>query len=165
MSLALGLGTSLLLQKAEANPCIATLHCQPRVAEAIADAWRDAAVGILNTEAGFCVLKKEGALPNSCDFEIDKFPQTNEFQKISFKLHPRCIAIFHTHPNSSSPEPSSNDRALALKSRRRMYTISNRGIYRYDSLTDKTTRVRDDADYSKPCAPVGGAAPKDEDEE
>src|SRR4051812_27110044 len=94
------------------SSCSVRLECDSRVVNAATDAWRDAKFGFSELEAGFCVLHTEKA-DGSCDIEIERLPYTGENRKITFQLNPRCIAIFHTHPNTSIPNPSEGDRLTA----------------------------------------------------
>jgi hypothetical protein len=135
---------------AYANPCTAPLECDQRVLEAAADSWHDAQYGHGDYEAGFCVLRRPQA-DGICDIEIDRIPFTAEKKQITFKLHPMCMAIFHTHPRSAGSEPSSGDQEISNRTRRQMFTISKDGIYRYDPTTRRTKKVHEGAAFDRGC--------------
>ena len=52
-------------------------------------------------------------------------------------------AIFHVHPSNSDPAPSRNDREVADKYQVKMLTVHRSGLYEYDPVSRKTTKLRD----------------------
>jgi hypothetical protein len=143
----------LSLPALAADPCTSgRFECDPRVLEAAADSWRDAGFGFLEEEAGFCAIRK--ALPEGgCTIEIERLPTTGERRQISFTLNPYCVGIFHTHPHSTDPKPSTGDRKVADRVKRLMFTISQKGIYRYDPFQKTLEHVRKDTKFQQACAP------------
>jgi len=66
---------------------------------------------------------------------------TNERLRFTFKWSPTIIAVVHTHPNTSNPQPEGKDLELADRFRIPIFTITNRGMFAYDPTTRKTTKV------------------------
>jgi len=66
---------------------------------------------------------------------------TNQRLSFSFQWSPTIIGIVHTHPNSASPEPQRNDLEIADKYRVPVFTITNRGMFVYDPVSKRTTKV------------------------
>jgi hypothetical protein len=51
-------------------------------------------------------------------------------------------AIFHVHPNNCDPAPSPHDRDVANKYQVKMLTLHRSGLYEYDPVSQKTTKLR-----------------------
>jgi proteasome lid subunit RPN8/RPN11 len=72
---------------------------------------------------------------------VEALKSTNEFKKFTFTWDERIVAIFHTHPKSVDPRPSSDDVQVADKYKVLMFTLTTRGMYVYDPGTRKTSAV------------------------
>ena len=72
---------------------------------------------------------------------------TNEYRKSTFKWNPAAIAIIHTHPNSADPKPAEQDKRVADKYGVPNFTITNSGMYVYDPVTKKTSKVLNSLDW------------------
>ena len=72
---------------------------------------------------------------------------TNEYGKFTFVWNPSALAIVHTHPNRSDPKPGAQDKRVADKYRIPNFTITNSGMYVYDPVTKKTSRVLKGLDW------------------
>ena len=132
------------------------LHCQQNIINAMRQAWMRAGNGARKTEAGFITYRgRDGQIGTV------NLPNTNQERRISFRLSDvlpqgaTLIAIFHTHPNSSSAMPSTGDPpsdvATANRLRVPIYVISNRGLNVYDPATRQTTELRANLDWQRPC--------------
>ena len=132
------------------------LHCQQNIINAMRQAWMRAGNGARNTEAGFITYRgRDGQIGTV------NLPNTNQDRRISLRLSDvlpqgaTLIAIFHTHPNSSSATPSTGDPpsnvATANRLRVPIYVISNRGLNVYDPATRQTTELRANLDWQRPC--------------
>jgi hypothetical protein len=72
---------------------------------------------------------------------------TNEYKKFTFTWDPNAIAIVHTHPNNSVPEPQESDRRLADRLGVPIMTITSSGMFMYDPTVKKTTKLQDGLDW------------------
>lgn len=72
---------------------------------------------------------------------------TNQHKKATFRWEPAAIAIVHTHPNSCDPKPAEQDKQVAEKYGIPNFTITLRGMYVYDPVTKKTSKVLDGLDW------------------
>ena len=72
---------------------------------------------------------------------------TNEYKKFTFTWDPNAIAIVHTHPNNSVPEPQEPDRRLADRLGVPIMTITSSGMFMYDPTVKKTTKLQDGLDW------------------
>src|SRR5436190_13638261 len=72
---------------------------------------------------------------------------TNEYKQFTFPWHPATIAIVHTHPNKSDPQPCGVDLAAADKYRVPIFTITSRGMFVYDPDTKKISKVMNNLDW------------------
>ncbi len=77
---------------------------------------------------------------------------TNEAYRFTFEWNQAIIAIVHTHPNKSNPEPQGPDLLIADKFGVPMFTITRGGMYLYDPITKKITKVQDGLDWLKPTS-------------
>jgi len=75
---------------------------------------------------------------------------TNEYRKFTFKWNPAAIAIVHTHSNSSDPKPAEQDKHVADKYGVPNFTITMTGMYVYDPVTKKTSKVLNGLDWLNP---------------
>ena len=72
---------------------------------------------------------------------------TNEHKKFTFKWRPNALAIVHTHPNVSDPEPSAQDQRVGEKFDVPIFTITIKGMYVYDPAAKITSKVMDGLDW------------------
>jgi len=66
---------------------------------------------------------------------------SNEIRKFTFTWNPAALAIVHTHPNNCDPRPADQDKRVANKYRVPNFTITISGMYVYDPVTRKTTKL------------------------
>lgn len=72
---------------------------------------------------------------------------TNEHRRFTFKWRPNALAIVHTHPNASDPEPSAPDQRVAERFDVPIFTITIKGMYVYDPAAKITSKVMDGLDW------------------
>ena len=105
-------------------------------------AWRMAGGGVDEKESVLLLFRmRDGAI------EARHAGVTNEQKAFTFKWNPAAVAIFHTHPNTANPQPSSADRKIADALGVPIFTLTARGMYVYDPGTKKVTMVRRDLDW------------------
>jgi hypothetical protein len=121
------------------------------VIKAFEKAWSYTANGTKDSEAVVLVFRLDDGT-----YRGEWQGYTNEKYRFTFKWNPSAIAIVHTHPNSRSPEPESDDREVAKKFGVPIFTITNRGLYVYDPGTGRTNKVRKSLDWLKPCREESG---------
>ena len=110
-------------------------------------AWRCAGGGTNNSEGMVLIFRKvDGSYMARAGECI------NEYLKFSFKWHPAAIAIVHTHPFNRDPRPTRNDEEIADKFRVPIFTITNSGMFMYDPVTKKTSKVMDKLDWLEASA-------------
>ena len=120
-------------------------ECDSAVIDAMKRAWARSANGTTGVEAGFFLTG------SSSQYRIEDAPTTNERDRMTIPLPPNSFAMFHTHPNSSLPTPSDQDRTTANRNNLQMFVISSRGLYLYDPTNEKTTQLTDGLEWTKPC--------------
>ena len=112
-------------------------------------------------EAGFVM----NGTPNNYSIGDTESGNTQGYQQMS--INPRgsanpTFALFHVHPDKSGPYPStSENNALGRKDRGDtlvsdqkqipFYVLSSRGLTMYDPKTKKSTMLRKNLDWTKPC--------------
>ena len=116
-----------------------------RVVLEFARAWDKSTHGIKAQEALVLIFR----MP---DDSIKAVPggQTNEAYRFTFEWNQSIIAIVHTHPNKSNPEPKGQDLLIADRFGVPMFTITVSGMYLYDPATRKTIKVHDGLDWLRP---------------
>jgi hypothetical protein len=72
---------------------------------------------------------------------------TNEHKRFTFRWHPATRAIVHTHPNSSDPRPQAEDIAVADKHQVPVFTITSQGMYVYDPISKKLSKIMSNLDW------------------
>lgn len=112
------------------------------VVAAFAKAWGRSGNGTTGVEGLVLVLRMADG-----SFSGRDMGSTNEQKKFTFRWHPATIAVVHTHPNNSDPKPHDEDFAVADKYQVPIFTITNRGMYVYDPLTRKVSRVVSNLDW------------------
>jgi hypothetical protein len=88
-------------------------------------------------------LQEETNGPKQSSFRWD----SNVVAQVSFQWRSNAVAIVYTHPESSDPKPSGNDRRVAERLKVPIFTITTKGMYVYDPETRKTTMVLDGLDW------------------
>lgn len=112
------------------------------VVAAFAKAWTRSRNGTSGVEGVVLVLRMANGNYTGRDMGV-----TNEHKKFTFRWHPATIAIVHTHPNSSDPKPHDDDLGVADKYHVPIFTITSRGMFVYDPLTRKVSRVLENLDW------------------
>ena len=126
-------------------PIIPTEVHDPRVIAAMKAAWRESGCGQLGIEAAF---RLDGSPSNYRIIAIERtFEQGHQTVTIVSGV---TFALFHVHPKTASPEPSSVDESVGQKYALRIYSIHARGLYAYDPNTKKTVKVRDGVEWMGP---------------
>ncbi len=75
-------------------------------------------------------------------------PLTNDWRRQAVPIVPGItFAVFHVHPSRQEPVPSARDRVVADRYGLKILTIHRYGLYEYDPLTKKTTRLRKGLDW------------------
>jgi len=69
------------------------------------------------------------------------------FRQTFFLWDSRAVVIVHTHPNRVDPMPSEQDEMVARKYTVPMFTITSKGMFVYNPLTQKTTKVLERIDW------------------
>jgi hypothetical protein len=110
-------------------------------------AWDKSEHGILLHEALVLIFR----MP---DDSIKAVPggHTNEVYRFTFEWNQAIIAIVHTHPNKSHPKPQAPDLLIADRFGVPIFTITLDGMYLYDPVTRKITKVQDGLDWLKPTS-------------
>ena len=118
-----------------------------RVVLEFARAWDKSKHGIILQEALVLIFR----MP---DDSIKAVPggHTNEAYGFTFEWNQAIIAIVHTHPNKSNPEPQGRDLLIADRFGVPMFTITVSGMYLYDPATRKTIKVLDGLDWLRPTS-------------
>jgi hypothetical protein len=114
-----------------------------RIANQFLRAWYSSAAGTNGREGVVLIFRKPDG---SYTGELQPF--TNEYVRATFAWNPAAVAIAHTHPNSSDPEPSRHDKKLADKFGVPIFTITQTGLYEYEPATKKTTKVMNGLDWA-----------------
>lgn len=123
------------------------LECDLDVIKASERAWMSSQNGTARFESGFAVTQQQGG-----PMSIVKLPHTNEEDRITFTVPRFSIAIFHTHRNVRAAPPSPADITLADKYSIPVYTLTNRGLWKYPPGGPKPTKpLRPNQDWLKPC--------------
>ncbi|HXG94602.1 MAG TPA: hypothetical protein VNN73_19830 [Blastocatellia bacterium] len=108
-------------------------------------AWASSGGGTASRESVVLILRMADG-----SFGARSIGATNEYKKVTFAWHPATIAVIHTHPNSSSPQPQDDDLTLADKHGVPVFTITSRGMYVYDPTTKKVSKVQNNLDWADP---------------
>ncbi len=116
--------------------------------------WEKASNGEKDFETGF---RLDGT---SDSFTIVDGAFTNEYKKLKMEIIPgKTFAVFHTHPNSSSGDPSTPDKAPDGKGdtywadyyKLDMFVMSSKGLSYYDHTLKKTFTLQSNLDWQKDC--------------
>jgi hypothetical protein len=113
-----------------------------KIVKTFEKAWQRSADGTSPLEGVVLILRMADGTYSARDMG-----STNEYKRFTFPWHPAAIAIVHTHPNKSGPQPCGADLEAADKYRVPIFTITNRGMFVYDPGTKKISKVMDDLDW------------------
>jgi len=113
-----------------------------KVIKKLNGAWQQCVLGTMDTEAVVLVLREPGG-----SIKPVLAGRTNQSYKFTFIWNPATIAVIHTHPNNRDPRPEPQDIQIARKFDVPMFTITRRGMYMYDPVTDRISRVKDGIDW------------------
>jgi len=113
-----------------------------RIVKSFEKAWQRAGNGTSSFEGVVLILRMADG-----SFSGRDMGATNEYKRFTFSWHPAAIAIVHTHPNSSNPEPCDADIVAADKYGVPIFTLTNRGMYVYDPGTRKISKVMNDLEW------------------
>ncbi len=113
-----------------------------RIIKEFDKAWRASGDGANGREGVVLIFRMEDG---SSTARSQGF--TNEYKKFTFKWRPNAVAIVHTHPNSSDPRPSEQDKQVADKYGVPNFTITISGMYVYDPATKTTSKVLNGLDW------------------
>jgi proteasome lid subunit RPN8/RPN11 len=116
----------------------------PEMTKEFEKAWRIAKAGTSEYEGVVLFY----LLPDG-SYRVEALKSTNEFKKFTFTWDDRIVAIFHTHPKSVDPRPSTEDTKVADKYNVLMFTLTTRGMYVYDPGSKKTAVVVYGLDWLK----------------
>ena len=105
-------------------------------------AWRASGDGTNGREGVLLIFRMEDG-----SYTGKSLDYTNEHKKFTFKWRPNALAIVHTHPNVSDPEPSAQDQRVAEKFDVPIFTITIKGMYVYDPAAKITSKVMDGLDW------------------
>ena len=112
------------------------------IVKAFEKAWERSVLGTSSVEGVVLILRMADG-----SFSGRDMGWTNEYKSFTFPWHPAAIAIVHTHPNASDPEPCGADLVAADKYRVPIFTITNRGMFVYDPGTRKISKVMSNLDW------------------
>lgn len=109
---------------------------------------------------------REGALlvylmPNG-RYKAELQRYVNGYRYASFTWNPSAVAIVHTHPNNSDPEPTLHDQAVSDKYGVPIFTLTEKGMFVYEPTGRTTRRIMPGTDWlelsswNKSRASIGG---------
>lgn len=105
-------------------------------------AWQQCVLGTRDTEAVVLVLRNpDGSI------RAVSAGRSNKAYEFKFVWDPAIIAVFHTHPNNRPPQPAQQDILVARKFDVPIFTLSRRGMFQYDPVTDRITKVKNGIDW------------------
>ena len=119
----------------------------PKFVEYSRKIWQQSCNGHIPAEMGFTI-------DMNGEFQLSTF--TNENKKLTLSIIPgKTKAIVHTHPNSSSPKPSTpktsengkGDTGIADAFKLDIYVVSSRGLWVYDHQSQKILQLHNSIDW------------------
>ncbi len=140
-----GVEESLTLLRRAVHPTSASLAISTidkRIVEAFGKAWRRSGNGSLPLEGVVLILRMADG-----GYSGREMGSTNEHKQFTFRWHPATIAIVHTHPNTSDPQPQDEDISVADTYHVPVFTITSRGMYVYDPGPRKVSKVMSNLDW------------------
>ena len=105
-------------------------------------AWQQCVLGAKDIEAVVLLLRG----PNGSVRPVSAGHSTQSYS-FTFKWNPDIIAVFHTHPNNRDPKPQPQDVQIARRFDVPIFTLTSRGMYLYDPITDRITRVKSGTEW------------------
>ena len=112
------------------------------IVEQLNGAWQQCVLGSRDTEAVVLVLRNpDGSI------KAVSAGRSNKAYEFTFVWNPSIIAVFHTHPNNRPPQPAEQDILVARKFDVPIFTLSRRGMFLYDPVTDRITKVKNGIDW------------------
>jgi hypothetical protein len=113
-----------------------------RIVKRLKAAWHQCALGTTSTEAVVLVLREP-------DGSIKAVSAGNSHRayEFHFRWNTAIIAVFHTHPNNRPPHPAEQDILVARKFDVPMFTLTGRGMFLYDPVTDRITKIKNGIDW------------------
>lgn len=122
------------------------LYCRPTTVEALRTIWAESGNGVTGVEATFIMSGTDD------DYTIEQMQMTGEKDKQTVHIYTNTFALFHIHPNNSSPwlsTPANNyvgngmgDTGWADRDHFDIYAASQRGLTVYYWRTKKMTMLR-----------------------
>jgi len=108
-------------------------------------AWRYSFSGFSHLEGLVLIFRNSDG-----SYRGQSLAPKNEFDGFSFTWEPGTIAIVHTHPTGRDPMPSTRDRQLADRAHVPVLTITRWGMYMYEPIAGRTTRIQTYLDWLSP---------------
>jgi hypothetical protein len=105
-------------------------------------AWQQCVLGSKDLEAVVLLLRE----PKGSVRAVSAGRSTQSYA-FTFKWNPGIIAVFHTHPNNRNPKPQPQDIEIARRFNVPIFTLTSRGMYSYDPVTDRVTRIKSGTDW------------------
>jgi hypothetical protein len=106
------------------------------VVAALRQAWESVDRGVSAREAGVVVVEEPDGR-----YRAISYHNTESILEVRMVIPPGAVAAFHTHPNSFGRRPSIQDRKNSDRLQIPYFIMTNRGLWRYDPATGKTTQV------------------------
>jgi hypothetical protein len=151
LTLAFALSGSKALAQTKAKPPQGKIVVLlPKIDEAIVEefrkAWSISGAGVKEIEGAVLLyLKPDGRLWAKSQ------GQTNQRRQFTFTVSGDVIAIAHTHPNSCNPQPEGRDLTIADRLGIPVLTMTNRGMYVYDPVTKRVSKLQNGLDWLDPA--------------
>ena len=125
----------------------------PGVIGALLTAWKQSENGATGFEASFRLDA------SSSGYEIVAAPFSNQYMEQKLRvIRGKTFAIFHVHPTKGEPEPSPQDRSIADNYKLKMVTLHKSGLYEYDPVMKRTSRLRSGLAWLRPSENTRQAA-------
>ena len=105
-------------------------------------AWQQCVLGSKDLEAVVLLLRE----PNGSVRAVSAGRSTQSYA-FTFKWNPDIIAVFHTHPNKRDPKPQPQDVQIARRFNVPIFTLTSRGMYAYDPITDRIARIKNGTEW------------------
>ena len=109
------------------------------------EAWIRTSNGTTSTESVVLIQRA-----SDDRFTAKLLSNTNQYKCFTFIWEPGTVGILHTHPNSSPPKPQDDDIKVADKYGVPIFTLTIRGVFVYDPMTQKITKLIDGFTWTQP---------------